>query len=498
MSLATTPVLVGVGVASRREDDWRHALEPIGLMHAAVRAAGIDIDQHRSADGLGGRGAAALAGVEWIAVPKGRWRYADPAGDIAREIGAPKARRVLTSVGVLQQSLIGEACARIARGESHTTLVVGADAGFRLLRAQIAGDTPTDRACDGEPHEFWQPSEELRHPAEKRVGLQMPVGLYALLDSAWRHHQGMTSAERRDALATMVASFSRVAAENPDAWHRHSVGPSEIRDASARNPMQALPYTRMHCSSWNVDQGAALLFCSAERAEALGIDPSRWVYPWVSTESNHMMAVSARAELHRCIGAEIAGRAALEAAELDSAALDLVELYSCFPIAVQLYADALGISLDRPLTVTGGMHFAGGPYNNYQLQSIARAATLLRQGQGRVALVSGVSGVVTKQGFGIWSTEPPKRPFARLDLTDAVAGQARGLTVHESGSGHARVAASTVIYARNAPAKAIALLDTPTEERVLLASEDPLWVARFEHDSMVGDSVTLREGWIQR
>ena len=36
------PVLVGIGVSSRREDDWRKALEPLDLMLEAVRAAGLD------------------------------------------------------------------------------------------------------------------------------------------------------------------------------------------------------------------------------------------------------------------------------------------------------------------------------------------------------------------------------------------------------------------------------------------------------------------------
>ena len=250
----------------------------------------------------------------------------------------------------------------------------------------------------------------------------------------------------------------------------------------------------MHCSSWNVDQGAALLFCSAERATALGIDPARWVYPWVSTESNHMTAVTARADLHRCVGAEIAGRAALEAAGLSGPGLDLVELYSCFPIAVQLYADALGLGSSQPLTLTGGMHFAGGPYNNYQLQSTARAASLLRAGRGKTALVSGVSGIVTKQGFGVWGKEPPSARFVYRDLTSDVACEAHSLPVAEHYTGNARLLASTVTYARGEPPKAIALLNTPARERLLAASVDPHWISQFEQDDLAGATLQVRDG----
>lgn len=491
MLASRVPVLLGIGVASRRQDDWRDALEPIDLMNEATLAAGMDAGRGGGGAGAATLAARALQGVQWIAVPKGRWAYEDPAADIARTICAPYAKRILTSVGVLQQTLIGEACAIISRGEAHTTLVVGADAGYRLLRAQIGGETAPERPCPGTPDEYWRPADELRHPAEKRAGLKMPVGLYALLDSAWRHHHRIDLAQHRQALAAMLVEFSKIATSNPHAWQQREVTEADVLETGPRNPMQALPYTRMHCSSWNVDQGAALLFCSAERAVALGIAPEHWVYPWVSTESNHMIAVSARADLHRCVGAEIAGAAALDAAGLASSDLDLIELYSCFPIAVQLYADALGLGPDKPRTVTGGMHFAGGPYNNYQLQSTARTALLLRNRKGRTALVSGVSGIVTKQGFGVWGVEPPRDGFIHRDLTDEVAREAGCRTVADHYFGAARVLASTVTYVRGEPPKGVALLDAASGERVLATSCSERWVKQLEQTDLVGTTVQV-------
>ena len=51
--------------------------------------------------------------------------------------------------------------------------------------------------------------------------------------------------------------------------------------------------------------------------------------------------------------------------------LSHVDLYSCFPSAVQIAARELGLGVDRDLTVTGGMSFAGGPWNNYTMHGIA-------------------------------------------------------------------------------------------------------------------------------
>lgn len=473
-----TPVLVGVGLATQREEDFRRALEPMDLMLQAVQAAGRDTGSE-----------AALRGAQWIAVPRGRWHYTNPAGAIARAVGATQARSVLTSVGVLQQTLIGAACERIAAGEAHTTLVAGSDAGYRVLRAQIAGEKASEQIEQGAPDEFWQPKDELRHPVEKRAGLQMPVGLYALIESAWRHAQGWSVAEHRDRLAKLYEGFSRVAAANPHAWSRREVPAAEIRDASERNPMQAFPYTRLHCSSWNVDQASALLFCSAQRAQELGIPRSRWVYPLASTESNHMVTLSARENLHECVGARVAGRAALGSAGLQPRDVDLVELYSCFPIAVQAYADALGLPADRPWTLTGGMSFAGGPYNNYEFQATARAAELLRAGQGRRALVSCVSGILTKQGFGLWGMEAPEGGFVNRDCTDEVARQSPVREVVGEYTGTARVAGCTVLHGRNQPARGVLLVDTPQGQRALATTEDAGWIARLQDEEWVGREV---------
>jgi acetyl-CoA C-acetyltransferase len=475
-----TPVLVGIGTATQREDDFRCAFEPMDLMLQAVRAAGADTGS-----------AGTLAGTQWIAVPRGRWRYTNPAGEIARSLGATGARTVLTSVGVLQQTLIGEACGRIARGEAHTTLVAGADTGHRLLRAKIAGERASERSEQGAPDDFWQPKEELRHPVEIRAGLNMPVGLYALMESAFRHARGWGLEEHRDRLAKLSVQFSAVAADNPEAWSRRTVQAEEVRESGPRNPLQAFPYNRFHCSSWSVDQAAALLFCSVSQARTLGIAPERWIYPLASTESNHMVAVSARARLDECVGARVAGRAALDHAGLRPEALDLTELYSCFPIAVEAYAQALGLSLNGPLTVTGGMNFAGGPYNNYLFQSTARTARLLREGHGRSALVSCVSGVLTKQGFGLWSREPGPG-FLQQDFSEEVARELATLPVIEEHQGPARVAGCTVLPEAEGRLRGLLLVDTPQAQRVLAWTHNEALIGALQSEEFVGRTVHVQ------
>ena len=478
-----TPVLVGVGVATRREDEHARALEPIDLMIEAVRAAGAD-----------GGAADLLPGLDTIAVPRGRWRYRNPAGDVARAVGATRARTIVSSVGVLQQTLVANACAAIAAGRIESALVTGADAGYRLLRAKLAGVRASERDQDDEPDERLEPKDELRHPAEVAAGLKMPVGLYAILESARRAAAGLSVDDHRDRLAERYARFAQIAAANPHGWTRQALDAATIRDAGPRNPMQAFPYTRAHCSTWNVDQAAALLLCSAARADALGIDRSRWVFPVASAESNHMVPLSARADLTSSPGAAATARAVFDAAGMAVADIDLIELYSCFPIAVDAFADALDLPPGRDLTITGSMAFAGGPYNNYFLQATVRAAELLRAGAGRTALLSCVSGILTKQAFALWSTEPPESGFARRDVSAQVAAAAVELPVHEHYAGGGTIAGYTVLHARGEAPRAVALIDTDDGARALAVSDADTTIGAMAREEWVGRRVQVADG----
>ena len=115
------------------------------------------------------------------------------------------------------------------------------------------------------------PDAELWSEVESAAGLGMPVGYYAIMDSALRYKQGLSPDEHRDQMAAMYARFSEVAASNPDAWSEQEVDAKTIREHSSANRMLAFPYTKLHNSQWNVDQSAALILCSAAVAQELGI-----------------------------------------------------------------------------------------------------------------------------------------------------------------------------------------------------------------------------------
>ncbi len=475
-----TPVLVGVGVVQQREEDPANAAEPLELMARALE---------RAAEDAGDPSLLSRAGE--ILLPRGFWDYADPGHALAERFGASGARSLVAEVGVLQTTLFGHAAAEIADGRADVVLVAGGEAKYRSLRAQICGGQAPLGDCPGEPDTVLRPAAELIHPLELQHGIAMPVNCYAVMENALRYADGQSVAEHRDAVAKLWAAMSDVAERNPDAWRRERVTAARVRDAADDNRMLAFPYTKLHNSQWNVDQAAGLIFTSVEVARAAGVPEARWIFPWSGAESNHMTHLSNRKRLHRVPGFARAGAKVLGHAGRKPDEIDHVELYSCFPMAVRAQCREIGLSEDRPHTMTGGMAFAGGPLNNFVLQAQVRMAQVLRQAAGSLGMVNAVSGFLTKQGVSLWSSEPPPRAFEYADVSRETERDVELLEVVEASSANGRVASYTVQYEGDAPARAVLLCDLDDGRRTLATCSDPA-VARLGTEAeLCGHEVRL-------
>lgn len=481
-----TPVLVGAGALTQRCDDPTDGVDAVALMIRAARAAG----ENSGAPAL-------LESVGWIGVPEGTWSYADPGRLVGDAVGASGAHTVLAAVGVLQQELLTRAAAVIASGDADVALVVGGEAKHRDQQAKRAGVDLPDRPQPGaQPDDRWRPTTLGIADLEMERQIVNPVVNYSLIDRALAAARGWTSDEHRTFLAELWAAFARVAVDNPDAWDRSGPRAADIRDPSAGNRMLAFPYTKLLASQWNVDQAAALVLCSVDAARAAGVSEDQWVFPWAATACNHAVPLVQRAALQRSPGAEHAVARLLQLGGIDRSAPGPIDLYSCFPAAVQVYADALGLELappfDDPPTVTGGMTFAGGPLNNYVLQAMVTLARRLRADPGAIGLSSSVSTFLTKQGFSLWSAQPPASGFVAEDVTDKVAVLDEPRPIDGARSGQAVIAASTVDRA-GFEQRLVAICEFPDGARTIAWSTDADAITALESDEgfRAGDRVSL-------
>jgi acetyl-CoA C-acetyltransferase len=477
-----TPVLVGVGAVQQREDDPARAAEPFELMARALE---------RAAEDAGSR--AVLERADAILTPRGLWNYRDPGRLVTDRLGTSGVRTILSEVGVLQTTLFGLAAQEIAAGRHDVVLVTGGEARHRAQRARRAGsEAPlTAQGNDLVPDRVLRPDGAILSRREIDDGLTPPVNQYAMIENALRRAEGLSLGAHRREVAELWASMSRVAVDNPDAWSRQAVAPESIREAQGRNTMLAFPYTKLHNSQWNVDQAAGLVFCSVETARALGLPRKRWVFPLAVADSNHMLPLSQRRALHRCPGFARAGERILEGSGRSAADIPHLELYSCFPVAVRVQQRELELPVNRTPTVTGGMAFAGGPFNNFVLQALVRMGHVLRDDPGSTGLLTAVSGYLTKQGVSLWSTEPSASGFHFDDVSDATARATEPVEVLAAAEGPARIATYTVLYEGEKPSRLLAICDLPDGRRTLAASPDPALAEAASREEFCGRAVRL-------
>jgi acetyl-CoA C-acetyltransferase len=90
-----------------------------------------------------------------------------------------------------------------------------------------------------------------------------------------------------------------VAATQPAAWSHATYTTDELATPSPENRRVTLPYTKLLNSNIQVDQGAAVIVCSAQAAEALGVPRDRWVFVHATARGTDEWFLSERAELHR-------------------------------------------------------------------------------------------------------------------------------------------------------------------------------------------------------
>ena len=190
---------------------------------------------------------------------------------------------------------------------------------------------------------------------------------------------------------------------------------------------------------------------------------------------------------------ELGGRTALELAGLTIDDIDIVDLYSCFPAAVQLGAQSLGLDIERQLTRTGGLPFAGGPWNNYVMHAIATMMDDLRARPGQRGLVWANGGYTTKHAFGVYSTTPPANGFRHGYPQDQIdAMPRRELAEPADAAGTATIEAYTVMHSREGvPETAIAACLLADGRRAWGTSTDAATAAAMCQGEWVGRQVTL-------
>ena len=481
------PVIVGAGQVLRHDVSEEESGEPVVLIAEALRRAGED----------SGRCERLLRCADSVrCVPVIGWQYRDAAAIVAELLGVrPRETAQSAAIGGEgPQLLLNDTARAIAAGEIDVALLGGGEAIASLRAAELAGRIPRWRR---QP-EGARPTRALgrdRPPineAEIAAGLAPPVFMYALIETAVRATGGSAPGTHLARIAGLWSRFSAVAAENPYAWIKRRYTPTQIAAPGPENRLVSAPYTKLLTANIQVNMASGLIVASAEAARRAGVPKDRWVFIHAGAQAEDEWHVTERDRLAASPAINAVGRAALHHAGLAVDDVAHVDLYSCFPAAVQIAARELGLATDeaaRPLTVTGGLTFAGGPGNNYSGHAIATLVQRLREDPAAFGLVTAVGWYLTKHAIGIYSARPPRAAFTSLDPRPQRPPARRARSDY---AGPAAIEAYTVVHQRDGTADAAIISAlTPHGERSVIRTADRDVIEAIASDDPSGWPISI-------
>lgn len=421
-----TPILVGGAQFTQRtarEGKITQGLNPIEMLARPAREAMAD---------TGAALADLSAAIDTVAVVRftadtpgdqgrlvGRM-FRNPPAALAKHVGASPRRAFYTATGGnTPQWLVNRTAEEIASGECEVALLAGAEYLATFIGAAKKGidlgwaDLP-DADFGGDPEEIGDMRAGV-NAHEQAYGLQFPVNTYPLFENAIRGQKGHSVEDHLKWLGLFFSPFSKVASENPYAWFPTYRSPEEIATPTPQNRFVGFPYTKYLNAVIEVDMSAAVVMTSVGKARELGIPESKWVFLHGCGDASDIWNVSERVNYHSSPAIRTVGQKAFAMAGKTAADIDFIDLYSCFPSAVEIGCQELGIAEDDPrgLTVTGGLPYFGGAGNDYVMHSIVTMMEKLRANRGTFGLCTGNGWYVTKHSAGIYSTTPTEGPWQR-------------------------------------------------------------------------------------
>ena len=471
------PVVIGLGI-TQQKGSYAELDEALFLMEKVAMQAINDCGNSKIKDF-----------IDVIDIPKGFWRYRDPGKWIAEKNNFSNAKTSVNKIGVLQQHLINNTCNKIIKGEIRAGLILGGESRAKMIAALKEGIEYKEMELSTNPDQYVKAKDDLYGEGEAEALGLMAVGYYAVMESAMRKSKNLNLKEHEDYLGSMYADFSEIASKNQYAASDKSISKDQIMLANSDNKPMAYPYNKYHCTSWNVSQASAILICEEGLADQLNISKQKRIYPMASSETNHMIALIQRPSLISSAGLKLASEKINEVVDKHSINLNLIDLYSCFPVAVQQFENVLNLNTKTSRTITGAMPFAGGPLNNYMLHATVQALLKLRSQSGH-SLITGVSGMMTKQSFCLWSSEY-QMPFYHADVTKKAQQLDKPIPISNAKHGNGIVIGYTVLYEGTKPTLGVFYIEDSQGERKVVTSEDKAVITSMREEEWIEKEISF-------
>jgi acetyl-CoA C-acetyltransferase len=405
------------------------------------------------------------------------WAYDDLPGLVASAVGATPRRTEHSDVGGNKPvALVDRAAASIAMGAERAVLVCGGEARASSSAYQRQGVEPPWPRTPGGPQRW--PADAHSSERARRYGLGVPLIGYPLYENGLRARLGQSHAAAQRWSAELLADFSAVAAKNDAAWDPIERTVEEIETVTPPNRMLFFPYPLLMVAQPMTDQAAAVVVTSLGAARDAGVPDGHVVHVWGGAGSADTKDLLARTDYSRSPAMAWALEQTLAGAGVTGSDLDVVDLYSCYPVVPKLALEILGLRAGVPRTTTGGLNAFGAPANNYSMHAVVSMVNVLRN-EGRLGLVYGNGETVTKHHAILLATEAHEHGF--VGAPEPLPSPAPdGPAVADHVEGTAIVETYTVEFGRDGGAvKGYVVARTPDGTRFAAHAYDPATLARL-------------------
>jgi acetyl-CoA C-acetyltransferase len=459
-ALDRRPVIIGIGQVNDRTEDLAQAPDACDLMLQAI---------HRAADDAGHSVLEQLDTLDLVRL------FAAPMEGIPQRLaqalpGLRSEPQFVVGHGTTPLLMLSLAANRIAAGEAEICALAGAEA-CRTDKRRAAQSAAGGKA----PEMMQQALEALTSEDCRRHALVTPISLYPLFENAMRARWGQTLAQAQRESGEMWSQFSRTAAGNEAAWIRREYTPQQIIEPGPGNRPLSFPYTTLMVANNGVNQGAALIVASYAAAKRLGIPEDRMAFIGRSAAATESHDIREREGYATSPSMQAALRAALERNGLRAADCDLLEIYSCFPCVPKYARRVLEIPPHRPLSVSGGLTFAGAPIRNYMMHAAAEMTRRIREDGDRHGLLFANGGFMTEAHAIALSREPLSAARLPADFdAQADADKLRGPipAFVRDYAGDAQIETYSVAYGPDgAPSRGTIIARTPAGERLFARAQ---------------------------
>lgn len=493
-----TPIIVGAGQYTQRITSGQEPplSAPMDLAATASKLALRDAGGTLQADDINCIAVSRLfsdSAPAW-ACPFGA--SDNPPQSIAHRIGATPQQRIYGTIGGTQPlQLMAELFSCIARGELDCALLVGAEAIASQRYAQRNSLTPNWAEHFDLPLDSRTDTDLGAAPAERLSGMYLPVHYYALIENRRAWLQQNSPQQHRAQMAQLCSALSQIASQNPYAYQPQAYSVEQLLCVDKSNYPLSLPYSKLLVAQDAVNQSAALILCSAGKARECGIDPAQWIFLQGYAEgSDHYLLQRQNVGTSESMRKVIENTLASSGGTAEE--FDLIDIYSCFPCAVEAACDVMQLPIDgsKALSVTGGLPYFGGPGNNYSMHALAEMATRLR-GTSQRALVTANGGVLSKHAAAALANYPAaegNRPLNLHNIEPYIVSQESIPSVAICDTPEKGVIISyTVIFEREKNDLAVVMAETAAGERFLAHSTRPGTVEQIKQASPIGRPVDI-------